>query len=123
MNEHRRIAGKRRRIRFSHVLIALLLVGIAAFAIFRIRTKFRLTRAMRRLNMIYEEVEDYYKSSIIFPGLLELRNITTAAYLVVRCALLRKESRGLHYISDYPEKNEKLKNNSIVRSSRFSGDS
>ena len=87
-----------------------------------IRSRFKLKRAMRRLNMLYLEIEDYYKRSIIFPELLELRNITTSAYLVVRCSLMRKESRGLHYVDDFPILDKTIIKNSTLRSSRFLGD-
>jgi len=84
-----------------------------------VRSTFRLKRALRRLNTIYIELEEYYKTSAIFPELLELRNMATTAYLIVRCALLRKESRGLHYTIDFPEKNTGSITHSIIRSSRF----
>jgi L-aspartate oxidase len=53
--------------------------------------------------MLSEEVADYYGHFRVTPDLIELRNLLQAADLIVRCALARKESRGLHYTLDYPE--------------------
>lgn len=69
-----------------------------------VRSDLRLERAMRRLNMIYEETEAFYRQIKISPELCELRNIITCAYLIVKSAKIRKESRGLHFTTDYPEK-------------------
>jgi L-aspartate oxidase len=68
-----------------------------------VRSNLRLERAKRRIDLISEEVRDYYKRTIISNQLLELRNIVQVANLIVRSALNRKESRGLHYSTDYPE--------------------
>ena len=56
--------------------------------------------------MIQEEIEDYYWDFIIDSDLIELRNIATVAELIVLCAQIRKESRGLHYTIDYPERDD-----------------
>ena len=69
-----------------------------------VRSNLRLDRAMRRINMIYEETEEFYRKTKISPDLCELRNIITCAYLIVKSARIRKESRGLHFTTDYPEK-------------------
>ena len=69
-----------------------------------VRSDLRLERAMRRINLIYDETEDFYKKTKISPELCELRNIITSAYLTIKSAMIRKESRGLHYTTDYPEK-------------------
>ncbi|SEM33971.1 L-aspartate oxidase [Syntrophus gentianae] len=71
-----------------------------------VRSNKRLERAERRIDMISREIDEYYQQFFITKDLIELRNITTAAKLIVQCAKLRKESRGLHYNIDYPERNE-----------------
>ncbi len=75
-----------------------------------VRNNERLHRAMKRLDLLYEETEDLYKKTIVSPQLCELRNMITVAYLIVKCAEFRKESRGLHYNTDYPFKSEMLQN-------------
>jgi L-aspartate oxidase len=67
-----------------------------------VRTDVRLGRAMKRLDLLHEETEILYETSTISPQLLELRNLITVGYLIVKCAQFRKESRGLHYNTDYP---------------------
>ena len=68
-----------------------------------VRSDFRLERAMRRLGLLYEETEDFYKKTKLSVKLCELRNLIQVSYLVVKSAMMRKESRGLHYTTDYPE--------------------
>ena len=81
-----------------------------------VRSTKRLTRALRRIQMIQEEIDDYYWDFYITSDLIELRNIATVAELIVRCALKRKESRGLHYTIDYPETDDiHCKHDTIVR--------
>ena len=67
-----------------------------------VRSNRRLERAAHRLTNILSEVRDYYSNFKIHPDILELRNIATVADLTVKCALSRKESRGIHYNLDYP---------------------
>ncbi|MEJ6981199.1 L-aspartate oxidase [Pedobacter sp. P351] len=68
-----------------------------------VRSDFRLERAMRRLGLLYEETEDFYKKTKLSVKLCELRNVIQTAYIVIKSAMVRKESRGLHYTTDYPE--------------------
>jgi L-aspartate oxidase len=67
-----------------------------------VRSDMRLHRALLRLGIIYRETEDLYKKSKISQTLCELRNLINIGYLVIKMALRRKESRGLHYNLDYP---------------------
>jgi L-aspartate oxidase len=72
-----------------------------------VRSDKRLARACRRIDMISREIDEYYRHFLITKDLIELRNITTVAAVIVDCAMGRKESRGLHYNIDYPEKNDR----------------
>jgi len=73
-----------------------------------VRSDKRLERAQRRIDLINREIDEYYRNFIVTRDLLELRNIAVAAKLIVACARMRKESRGLHYNLDYPEKNDRV---------------
>lgn len=69
-----------------------------------VRSNVRLARAMSRLHLLYEETEELYANTTLSPQLCELRNLITVAYIVTRSASIRRESRGLHYTTDYPER-------------------
>ena len=75
-----------------------------------VRTNTRLERAMRRLDLLHEETEGLYKTTEISPQLCQLRNMITVGYLIVKSAMFRHESRGLHYNTNYPEKSGLLQN-------------
>ena len=68
-----------------------------------VRSDLRLTRALRRTRLLYEEVEEFYHRTRISSRLCELRNLIAIAYLIIRSAQMRRESRGLHYTLDFPE--------------------
>ena len=71
-----------------------------------VRSDLRLARAQRRMKLIREEIETFYKKTKVTEGLIELRNIAIVADLIIRSAMTRKESRGLHYTTDYPERDD-----------------
>lgn len=75
-----------------------------------VRSDIRLERAMNRLDLLHDETEKLYNSTVVSPQLCELRNMITVGYLIVKSAQFRKESRGLHYTTDYPQKSELLQN-------------
>lgn len=75
-----------------------------------VRNDVRLQRASRRLDLLHEETEQLYKNTRISPQLCELRNLITVGYLIVKGAEFRKESRGLHYNTDHPDKSALLQN-------------
>ena len=68
-----------------------------------VRSTKRLLLVQDRLVPIIKEVQQHYKDYLLTSDLIELRNIVLVAHLIVKSALLRKESRGLHYILDYPD--------------------
>lgn len=75
-----------------------------------VRNNERLRRAERRIDLSFDETEALYKRSVISPQLAELRNMITVAYLIIKGAQLRHESRGLHFNTDYPEKSDIIQN-------------
>jgi L-aspartate oxidase len=75
-----------------------------------VRNNERLHRAMKRLDLLFAETEALYQKTIVSPQLCELRNMITVAYLIVKSAEFRQESRGLHFNTDYPNKSERVQN-------------
>ncbi len=73
-----------------------------------VRNDVRLGRAMNRLDLLHDETEELYKTTTVSPQLSELRNLITIGFLIVKSAHFRKESRGLHFNTDYPEKSDLL---------------
>jgi len=69
-----------------------------------VRSNLRLKRALVRLEILYRETENLFERSVVSREICELRNVISVAYLIIKQALLRKESRGLHFTVDYPER-------------------
>ncbi len=79
-----------------------------------VRSDMRLKKAFKRMNIFSEEIDNYYRNYKIVKDLVELRNLSMVAEILIRCALSRKESRGTHYNEDHPKK-EKVGRNSYIR--------
>ncbi|HRI47981.1 MAG TPA: FAD-binding protein, partial [Ignavibacteriaceae bacterium] len=81
-----------------------------------VRSNLRLLAASRRIANLYVEIEEYYKKTKVFDSLIELRNLVTCSHLIVKSAMLRKESRGLHYSLDYQfSKEESIALDTIIQ--------
>lgn len=85
-----------------------------------VRSNLRLHRAKRRIDLLDREINRFYRHTKVTTGLLDLRNTVTTAKLIVSCALKRRESRGLHFTTDYPGLNDRYWNRDtvIIRPSR-----
>jgi L-aspartate oxidase len=75
-----------------------------------VRNNVRLQRAMKRIDLLFDETEGLYQTTTVSPQLLEVRNMITVGYLIIKGAMFRKESRGLHYNIDYPFKADLIQN-------------
>lgn len=85
-----------------------------------VRSNERLDRAMRRLTMLEEEIRGYYWDHRLDSDLIELRNLVGVGELIVRCARARKESRGLHFTIDYPQRDDAhWQHDTVVESARY----
>ena len=80
-----------------------------------VRSQKRLRRAAARLRNLEREIQEFYWDFKVNTDLLELRNLATVAALIVDSALLRQESRGLHYTLDFPEAAERYRRDTILR--------
>ena len=74
-----------------------------------VRTTKRLERALHRIEMLKKEIEEYYQGYKVSKNLIELRNLVLVSEMIVRCAMQRQESRGLHYTLDYPQTSAEIR--------------
>lgn len=83
-----------------------------------VRTTKRLERALHRVQLLQAEIGEYYSNFRISSNLLELRNLVMVSELIIRCALMRKESRGLHYTLDYPDLSTLVQDSILIPDSK-----
>jgi len=79
-----------------------------------VRSTKRLQRAKHRVDMLQQEITEYYSNYKIGRDLLELRNLALVADLIIRSSMLRQESRGLHYTLDYPDAGPELRDSILT---------
>ncbi|WP_425915193.1 L-aspartate oxidase [Acinetobacter sp. TSRC1-2] len=79
-----------------------------------VRTTKRLERALHRIEMLKREITEYYHDYQVSKNLIELRNLVLVSEMIVRCAMERKESRGLHFTLDYPELSDELRKTILI---------
>jgi L-aspartate oxidase len=79
-----------------------------------VRSNLRLERAYRRIRLMRDEIETFYKKTRVGEDLIELRNIALCADLIIRSSMQRKESRGLFMTTDYPKKDEQFARDTII---------
>jgi len=84
-----------------------------------VRNTRRLEKALKIIDLVYEDVLDFYKRSPLSREIIELRNIALNAQIVIRSAIQRKESRGLHFMTDYPEKRDVSRKDTVIFSHSF----
>lgn len=84
-----------------------------------VRNNERLHRALKRIELIKKEIEEFYKRTKVNRKLLELRNMTLISYLITKSAILRKESRGLHYNIDYPHKSNRYNKDTLISINKY----
>ena len=84
-----------------------------------VRSNMKLKRALKRIDIIYEEINAFYRKVRPSQRMVELRNIATVSQLIIRSALKREESRGLHYNIDYPENRDTSRSDTIITPSSY----
>jgi len=80
-----------------------------------VRSNLRLERALSRIRLIRQEIENFYRRTTVTDGIIELRNLATVAQLIIQSALSRKESRGLHYTTDYPHPHDDYLKDTVIQ--------